>query len=77
MKNHWLNRFRTGKRVRYKGYDNNLKDKQGYVVRVNGDWIDVQFEFPDNSMGRTKTLTVEKRESGNHLNLFPCFMSCG
>jgi len=62
MKNHWLNRFRTGKRVRYRGPDGNLKDKQGYVVRVDGGWIDVQFEFPDPKFGssRTQTLTVEK-----------------
>lgn len=64
MKNHWLNRFRTGKRVRYKGADGNLKDKHGYVVRArdNDTWVDVQFEFPDPSFGsaRTMTLTVEK-----------------
>jgi len=59
MKNHWLNRFRTGKRVRYKGADNNLNGKVGYVVRVQGDWIDVQFEFTDKTV-RTQIFTVEK-----------------
>lgn len=63
MKNFWLNRFRTGKRVRYKGSDGALKGKEGYVMKVyDGGWIDVQFEFPNPQFGspRTQTLTVEK-----------------
>lgn len=59
MKNHWLNRFRTGKRVRYKGADNNLSGKVGYIVRVQGEWVDVQFEFTDKTV-RTQIFTVEK-----------------
>lgn len=59
MKNFWLNKFRTGKRVRYKGADNTLIGKIGYIVRVIDEWIDVQFEFTD-KMARTQILTVEK-----------------
>lgn len=59
MKNFWLNKFRTGKRVRYKGQDNTLNGKVGYVVRIQGDWIDVQFEFPG-KMATVKTISVEK-----------------
>lgn len=59
MKNYWLNRFRIGKRVKYKGFDAKLKDKQGYVVRILDEtWIDVRFEFVDK--GITQLLTVEK-----------------
>jgi hypothetical protein len=62
MKNFWLNKFRTGKRVRYKGADGNLKDKVGYVVRVyqQGDWVDVQFEFTTSHSAYTKVISVEK-----------------
>ena len=62
MKNFWLGRLRTGKRVKYKGPDSNLKDKSGYVARAVKNqkgqvvWVDVNFEFGDKG---TKTLTVE------------------
>jgi hypothetical protein len=59
MKNFWLERFRIGKRVRYKGADANLSGKVGYIQRVHGDWIDVQFEFPG-KMVTVKTVSVEK-----------------
>ena len=60
MKNHWLNRFRTGKRVRYKGADNNLSGKVGYIVKVQGEWVDVQFEFTTSHAAHTKIISVEK-----------------
>lgn len=61
MKNHWLNKFRTGRRVRYKGVDGNLSGKVGYVVRVHqGDWVDVQFEFTMMHSNHTKIISVEK-----------------
>ncbi len=61
MKNFWLNKFRTGKRVRYNGADSNLNGKVGYVVRVfQGDWVDVQFEFTTSHSSYTKVISVEK-----------------
>jgi len=59
MKNFWLDKFRIGKRVRYKGTDKILEGKVGYIARVYGDWIDVQFEFPG-KMASIKTVSVEK-----------------
>lgn len=60
MKNHWLNKLRTGRRVRYKGVDANLSGKVGYVVRVHqGDWVDVQFEFTG-IITKTQVVSVEK-----------------
>jgi translation initiation factor IF-1 len=57
MKNHWLNKFRTGRLVRYKGVDADLSGKVGHVVRLyQGDWVDVQFEFDQH----TKIISVEK-----------------
>jgi len=60
MKNFWINRFRIGKRVRYKGADGNLSGKVGYVVRLDGDWIDVQFEFSTSHSAHTKVVSVEQ-----------------
>ncbi len=59
MKNFWLERFRIGKRVRYKGSDQELNGKVGYITRVHGNWIDVQFEFPGKTTS-VKTVSVEK-----------------
>jgi hypothetical protein len=63
MKNHWLNRFRVGKRVRYKGVDKALGGKMGYIIRVltgyQSEWVDVQFELTE-PFTRTQIVSVEK-----------------
>jgi len=59
MKNYWLGRFKIGKRVRYKGRDKDLEGKFGYVVSINGEWIDVRFEF-SGLFNTTRVVCVEK-----------------
>lgn len=59
MKNYWLERLRIGKRVRYKGLDPQLNGKIGYVVKLDDDWVLVQFEFPG-KVASVKNITVEK-----------------
>lgn len=60
MKNYWLDIFRIGKQVRYKGADKELNDKIGKIVRIDGDWVDVQFDFTQYKIAQTKVIAVEK-----------------
>lgn len=60
MKNFWLERFRIGKQVRYKGADKELDGKIGNIVDINGEWIDVQFEFTQYKIAQTRVIAVEK-----------------
>jgi len=59
MKNYWLNRFRVGKKVRYKGFDPHLNGKIGIIVSISKEWIDVEFEFPG-FYSTTRIITVEE-----------------
>jgi hypothetical protein len=59
MKNSWLNRFRIGRRVRYKGPDKELSGKTGLIIRIPDNWVDVLFEIPGLTP-RVKNYTVEK-----------------
>lgn len=60
MKNFWLDRFCIGKRVRYKGVDKELGGRIGLIVRIDGNWIDVQFELIQYKIAQTKVIAVEK-----------------
>jgi hypothetical protein len=66
MKNHWLNKFRIGRQVRYKGVDRELAGKIGEIVGISPpthswtttEWVDVLFEF--HQYKHTKVISVEK-----------------
>lgn len=64
MKNFWLDRFRIGKTVRYKGADMELSGKIGTIVSVSSLnhswWIEVKFEFTTSHSAYTRVISVEK-----------------
>jgi len=62
MNNFWLNRFREGRMVAYKGDNKELRGKVGFVIKSNIGSVDVQFEFPGMFMPYKKIISVDKTE---------------
>jgi hypothetical protein len=62
MINYWLDRFKEGRMVAYRGSLHELRGKVGFVIKSQRGKVEVEFEFPGMFVSYKKIFTIDKSE---------------